>query len=64
MGNIGSTMIIVPDREVMVKILERLVELEEMIKKGTTLTRVQKLERKELLKVAKVMRNVQKSNFF
>ena len=64
MGNIGSTMIIVPDKDVMVKILDRLVELEEMIKKGTTLTRVQKLERKELLKVAKVMRNVQKSNFF
>ena len=64
MGNIGSTMITVPDKDVMVKILERLVELEEMIKKGTTLTRVQKLERRELLKVAKVMRNVQKSNFF
>jgi len=64
MGNIGSTMITVPDKDVMIKILERLVELEEMIKKGTTLTRVQKLERKELLKVAKVMRTVQKSNFF
>lgn len=64
MGNIGSTMITVPDKDVMVKILDRLVELEEMIKKGTTLTRVQKLERRELLKVAKVMRNVQKSNFF
>ena len=62
MGNRSSTMVIVPDKDVMVKIIEKLVELEEKIKKGERLTRVQELERKQLLRVAKVMRSVQNAS--
>lgn len=60
MGNAKSSMVVVPDREVMVKFVDRLVALEDMIKKGQQLTRVQELERKELIRVAKVMKKVQK----
>lgn len=60
MGNAKSSMVVVPDREVMVKFVDRLVALEDMIKKGQQLTRVQELERKELTRVAKVMKKVQK----
>ena len=56
MGNRSSTMVIVPDKEVMLKVIEKLVDLEEKIKKGDSLTRVQELERKQLLRVAKVMK--------
>jgi len=60
MGNTKSSMVVVPDRDVMVKFIDRLVALEEMIKKGQQLTHVQELERKELIRVAKVMKKVQK----
>ena len=60
MGNTKSSMVVVPDREVMIKFVDRLVALEDMIKKGQQLTRVQELERKELIRVAKVMKKVQK----
>ena len=62
MGNRSSTMVIVPDKEVMLKVIEKLVDLEEKIKKGDSLTRVQELERKQLLRVAKVMRSVQNAS--
>ena len=62
MGNRSSTMVIVPDKEVMLKVIEKLVDLEEKIKKGDGLTRVQELERKQLLRVAKVMRSVQNAS--
>lgn len=62
MGNRNSTMVIVPDKDVMVTIIEKLVDLEEKIKKGERLTRVQELERKQLLRVAKVMRSVQNAS--
>ena len=60
MGNTKSSMVVVPDRDVMITLVDRLVSIESMIKKGQQLTRVQELERKELIRIAKVMKQVQK----
>jgi hypothetical protein len=64
MGLCGSreTIVTVPDKEVMLNIVERIVILEGKIKKGEHLTRVQELEKGELEKVAKAMKLVQKAS--
>lgn len=64
MGVCGSreTIVTVPDKIVMLNIVERIVALEEKIKKGEHLTRVQELEKRELEKVAKSMKSVQKAS--
>ncbi len=57
-----ETIVTVPDKVVMLNIVERIVALEEKIKKGEHLTRVQELEKRELEKVAKSMKAVQKAS--
>jgi hypothetical protein len=49
----------IPDKEVMLEVVDRIVQLEEMLKKGHHLTKVQEKEKKELEKVAKAMKTVQ-----
>ena len=55
-----ETIVTVPDKSVMLNIVDRIVSLEEKLKKGENLTRVQELEQKELEKVVKAMKQVQK----
>ena len=55
-----ETIVTVPDKSVMLNIVDRIVSLEEKLKKGDNLTRVQELEQKELEKVVKAMKQVQK----
>ena len=64
MGNFFSreTIVTVPDKNVMMEIVDRIVVLELKIKKGEHLTRVQEMEKKELEKVAKAMKRVQKAS--
>ena len=64
MGGCSSreTIVTVPDKVVMLNIVERIVALEVKIKKGEHLTRVQELEKRELEKVAKSMKAVQKAS--
>jgi len=61
MGACGSreTIVTVPDKVVMLNIVDRIVMLEEKIKKGEHLTKIQELEKRELEKVAKAMKSVQ-----
>ena len=61
MGN-SNSIIMVPDRSVMINIIDRIVELEGKIKRGEQLTRVQEKEKKELQKVANVMKKIQKKS--
>lgn len=61
MGN-SNSIIMVPDRSVMINIIDRIVELEGKIKRGEQLTRVQEKEKKELQKVAHVMKKIQKKS--
>lgn len=61
MGN-SNSIIMVPDRAVMINIIDRIVELEGKIKRGEQLTRVQEKEKKELQKVAHVMKKIQKKS--
>lgn len=61
MGN-SNSIIMVPDRTVMINIIDRIVELEGKIKRGEQLTRVQEKEKKELQKVAHVMKKIQKKS--
>ena len=64
MGICGSreSIVTVPDKAVMLKIVDRIVALEDKIKKGGHLTRVQELEKSELEKVARAMKSVQKAS--
>tara|TARA_B100000212_G_scaffold258767_1_gene198812 strand:- start:13321 stop:13575 length:255 start_codon:yes stop_codon:yes gene_type:complete len=57
-----ETIVTVPDKAVMLNIVDRIITLEEKIKKGEHLTRVQELEKSELEKVAKSMKAVQKAS--
>ncbi len=62
MGNRNSTMVIIPDRDTMITIIDHLIFLEDKLKKGERLTGVQELERKKLMHVAKAMRKVQNAS--
>tara|TARA_B100000287_G_C20592410_1_gene764769 strand:- start:27 stop:299 length:273 start_codon:yes stop_codon:yes gene_type:complete len=64
MGNFFSreTIVTVPDKNVMMEIVDRIVNLESKIKKGEHLTRVQEMEKKELEKVARAMKRVQQAS--
>ena len=57
-----ETIVTVPAKSVMLNIVDRIVALEAKIKKGEHLTRVQELEKKELEKVARSMKAVQRSS--
>tara|TARA_X000001036_G_scaffold139263_1_gene132018 strand:- start:13246 stop:13500 length:255 start_codon:yes stop_codon:yes gene_type:complete len=64
MGICGSreSIVTVPDKAVMLNIVDRIIALEDKIKKGGHLTRVQELEKSELEKVARAMKSVQKAS--
>lgn len=49
----------VPEKDVMDKIIGRIIILEEKVKKGDSLTRLEEQEKMELNKVAKQMKLVQ-----
>ena len=52
---------VIPEKEVMLKIVDRLIQLEQLLKKGQNLTEEQQREKKKLEKVAKVMKGVKLS---
>ena len=52
---------VIPEKEVMLKIVDRLFQLEQLLKKGQNLTEEQQREKKKLEKVAKVMKSVKLS---
>ena len=52
---------VIPEKEVMLKIVDRLIQLEQLLKKGQNLTEEQQSEKKKLEKVAKVMKSVKLS---
>ena len=52
---------VIPEKEVMLKIVDRLIQLEQLLKKGQNLTEEQQKEKKKLEKVAKVMKSVKLS---
>lgn len=55
-----ETIVTVPDKGVMLHIVDRIVSIEEKLKRGENLTRAQELEQKELEKVVKSMKQAQK----
>tara|TARA_B100000963_G_C22620531_1_gene669720 strand:- start:645 stop:890 length:246 start_codon:yes stop_codon:yes gene_type:complete len=57
-----SVLSTVPDKQVMLAIVERIVELEGKTKRGEQLTRVEEASIKELNVVCKAMKKVQKSS--
>lgn len=52
----------VPDKQVMLAIIEKIVELEGKTKRGEQLTRVEEASIKELSVVCKAMKKIQKSS--
>ena len=52
---------VIPEKEGMLKIVDRLIQLEQLLKKGQNLTEEQQREKKKLEKVAKVMKSVKLS---
>ena len=54
-----DTIITIPGKDVMINIIERICILEEKIKKGEHLTRLEEAEKKELSIVVKAMKYVQ-----
>ena len=52
---------VIPEKEVMLKIVDRLIQLEQLLKKGQNLTEEQQREKKKVEKVAKVMKSVKLS---
>ena len=57
-----ETIVTIPDKTVMINIVERIISLESKLKRGEHLTRVQELEKRELEKVARSMKKVQKAS--
>jgi hypothetical protein len=51
--------ICIPEKDIMVKIVERVLVLDEKIRKGESLTHVEEREKKQLNKVSKTMKVVQ-----
>ena len=62
MGNRQSQIVMVPDRQVMINVIDHIINLEAKIKKGENLTNVEEKEKKELQKVVNVMNKVQQSS--
>ena len=52
---------VIPEKEVMLRIVDRLIQLEQLLKKGQNLTEEQQREKKKLEEVAKVMKSVKLS---
>ena len=52
---------VIPEKEVMLRIVDRLIQLEQLLKKGQNLTEEQQREKKKLEKLAKVMKSVKLS---
>ena len=52
---------VIPEKEVMLRIVDRLIQLEQLLKKGQNLTEEQQREKKKLEKVAKVMKSLKLS---
>ena len=52
---------VIPEKEVMLRIVDRLIQLEQLLKKDQNLTEEQQREKKKLEKVAKVMKSVKLS---
>ena len=52
----------VPDKQVMLAIIEKIIELEGKTKRGEQLTRVEEASIKELNCVCKAMKKIQKSS--
>ena len=52
---------VIPEKEGMLRIVDRLIQLEQLLKKGQNLTEEQQREKKKLEKVAKVMKSVKLS---
>ena len=52
---------VIPEKEVMLRIVDNLIQLEQLLKKGQNLTEEQQREKKKLEKVAKVMKSVKLS---
>ena len=50
----------IPDRAVMENIIERIVQFEQLLKKGESLTRVEEKEKRDLDAVARAMSKVQR----
>ena len=50
---------VTPERQSMIKIIDRLIVLDDAVKNGMSLTRVEEKERKQLLKISKEMKKVQ-----
>ena len=50
----------IPDKSVMLEVVERIVEFEELLKTGESLTRAQEKEKRTLEPVAKALKRVQR----
>ena len=50
---------VTPEKDIMVKIVERVLVLDQKIRKGESLTRVEEREKKQLNKVSNTMKIVQ-----
>lgn len=55
-----ATINAIPDKSVMMEVVERIVEFEELLKAGQSLTRAQEREKKSLEPVARELKRVQK----
>ena len=61
MGNCASSVIqAIPDKEVMLEVVDRIVEFEQMLKRGESLTREQQKEKQKLEPVARELKRAQK----
>jgi len=49
----------IPDKAVMLEVVDRIVEFEDMLKRGESLTRAQEKEKRLLEPVAKEMKKIQ-----
>ena len=61
MGSVCSRRAVInaiPDRDVMISIVDRIVEFEEMLKTGTEMTRVEEREKKQLDAAAAALKKV------
>ena len=54
-----ATIQAIPDKTVMIDIVERIVEFEELLKRGESLTRAQEKEKRALEPVARELKRVQ-----
>lgn len=55
----SNSICVTPEREVMIMIIDRIIYLDEKIRKGESLTRKEEKEKSHLNKLARTMKNVQ-----